>query len=84
MGHAPQAQSPKRPQKQNQKLGRHPNLLLTHLALKLRSILRKENAMNATELMLTLILIRLIVPFGLLLLIGEWMQRRERAHYYRM
>ncbi len=40
--------------------------------------------MNATELMLALVLIRLIIPFGLLLLIGEWIQRHERAHYYRM
>ncbi len=40
--------------------------------------------MNATELMLILIFARLIIPFGLLLLIGEWMRRRERAHYYRM
>ncbi len=37
--------------------------------------------MNATVLMLTLILARLIVPFGLLLLIGEWVQRRQRAPY---
>ena len=40
--------------------------------------------MNATELMLTLFLVRLILPFGLLLLIGEWIQRRERTHLYRM
>ncbi len=39
--------------------------------------------MNAAELMLILILARLIIPFGLLLLIGEWMQRRERAPYQR-
>ncbi len=84
MGRTPQTRSPKRPQKQKQKLGRHPNLRLTRPHLKLKAILRKENAMNATELMLVLIFARLIIPFGLLLLIGEWMQRRERAHYYRM
>lgn len=39
--------------------------------------------MNATEVLLTLIFIRLILPFGLLLMFGEWMHRRERAHLYR-
>ena len=40
--------------------------------------------MNVTELMLILIFARLIIPFGLLLLIGEWMKRRERTRLYRM
>lgn len=40
--------------------------------------------MNATELMLTLFLARLILPFGLLLLVGEWIRRREHAQIYRM
>ncbi len=84
MGRAPQAQVRKEPQKQNQKLGRRPNLRLTSPSLKLRTILRKENAMNAPELMLALFVLRLILPFGLLLLIGERMRRRERARFYKM
>ncbi len=40
--------------------------------------------MNAIEVMLALVLIRLIVPFGILLIVGEWLNRRERAHYRRM
>ncbi len=42
MGRAPQAQVRKEPQKQNRKLGRHPNLRLTHLSLKLRVILERR------------------------------------------
>lgn len=38
--------------------------------------------MNATELMLILVLIRLVLPFGLLLLIGEWLQSQERSRPY--
>ena len=39
--------------------------------------------MNATEVLLTLIFIRLILPFGLLVMLGGWMRRRERAQFYR-
>lgn len=39
--------------------------------------------MNATEVLLTLIFIRLVLPFGVLLLFGEWMHRREHAQFYR-
>jgi hypothetical protein len=49
----------------------------------LQVILRKENAMNAPEVLLILFLLRLVIPFGLLLLIGEWVNRRERARFYR-
>jgi hypothetical protein len=44
----------------------------------------KENAMNALELMLLFVLIRLILPFGLLLMIGEWIHRYEQVRFYRM
>ncbi len=37
--------------------------------------------MNALELMLSLLLVRLILPFLVLILIGEWIQRRERARF---
>ncbi len=40
--------------------------------------------MNASEVMLVLVLVRLIIPFGILLIVGEWMNRRERARYHRM
>ena len=36
--------------------------------------------MNAPEVMLALILLRLIIPFGTILIVGEWLKRRERAH----
>jgi hypothetical protein len=37
--------------------------------------------MNGTEIILLLFLIRLVIPFGLLLLIGEWLRRRD-ANYW--
>ncbi len=40
--------------------------------------------MNALELVLILTVIRLVVPFGLLLLIGEWIRNHERARLSRM
>ncbi len=40
--------------------------------------------MNALEMMIILTLLRLVFPFGLLLLIGEWIHSYERAHLYRM
>ncbi len=40
--------------------------------------------MNAPEVMLVLVLFRLIIPFGTLLIAGEWLIRRERARYHRM
>jgi hypothetical protein len=39
----------------------------------------KENAMNALEMMLILMILRLILPFGLLLMIGEWFHRYEQT-----
>lgn len=37
--------------------------------------------MNATEVVLILTLARLIIPFGIILLLGEWLRRRE-ANYW--
>jgi hypothetical protein len=37
--------------------------------------------MNGSEIVLLLFLVRLIVPFGLLFLIGEWLHRNE-ANYW--
>ena len=53
-----------------------PTLLTDTLDVK-ENANQKENAMNATEYVLFLSLIRLIIPFGLILLIGEWMRKRE-------
>lgn len=39
--------------------------------------------MNATEILITLILLRLVIPFGLILLFGEWINRRERSERIR-
>jgi hypothetical protein len=33
--------------------------------------------MNGIEIVVLLFVVRLVVPFGLLLLIGEWMRRRQ-------
>ncbi len=40
--------------------------------------------MNATEVILILLLVRLVIPFGLLLWIGENVQRRRLADLHRM
>ena len=37
--------------------------------------------MNATEILLFLFMVRLVLPFGLLILFGEWMSRRENARF---
>ena len=41
-----------------------------------------EDAMNAFEVLFTLVILRVVVPVGLLLLVGEWIQsgRRGRLH----
>jgi hypothetical protein len=44
----------------------------------------KENAMNAFELMVLFILIRLVFPFGLVLVLGEWAHKYERTRLSRM
>jgi hypothetical protein len=40
-----------------------------------------ENAMNAFEVLFTLVFLRLVLPIGVLLLIGEWIQSRRRARF---
>lgn len=37
--------------------------------------------MNALEVLLTLVLIRLVLPVGLLLVIGEWSRSREHPRF---
>ena len=38
--------------------------------------------MNAITYTLILFLVRAIIPFGLLILIGEWMRRRESRYWF--
>jgi hypothetical protein len=40
--------------------------------------------MNATVIILVLLLVRLIIPFGLLLWVGENVQRRRLVDFRRM
>ncbi|HLA87580.1 MAG: hypothetical protein Q7J80_10150 [Anaerolineales bacterium] len=37
--------------------------------------------MNGSEIILLLFLVRLVLPFGLLLLVGEW-ARHQQANYW--
>ena len=38
--------------------------------------------MNAFEVLFTLVFLRLVLPVGLLLLIGEWIQSRRRGQFH--
>ncbi len=37
--------------------------------------------MNGSEIVLLLFVVRLIIPFGLLMLIGEWLSRKESNYW---
>jgi hypothetical protein len=37
--------------------------------------------MNGSEIILLLFVIRLILPFGLLMLVGEWLRRKESNYW---
>ena len=39
--------------------------------------------MNGLEVFLVLLITRLVLPAGILLLIGEWARRRETRHWSR-
>jgi hypothetical protein len=43
--------------------------------------MRKENAMNGSEIILLLFVVRLVIPFGLLMLVGEWLRRKESNYW---
>jgi len=64
-------------------MGNLPNLLPMPSIAKLRVKVqkRKENAMNATEYVLLLTILRLVAPFGLIMLLGELIRRRD-ANYW--
>jgi len=44
---------------------------------------RKEYAMNTIALALIL-LVRVVVPFSILIALGEWIRRREANYWFRM
>jgi len=37
--------------------------------------------MNSSEIILLLFVLRLILPFGLLMLVGEWMHHKESNYW---
>jgi len=37
--------------------------------------------MNGSEIILLLFVVRLIIPFGLLMLVGEWLHRKESNYW---
>jgi hypothetical protein len=39
--------------------------------------------MNAIAFTLVLFLVRAIIPFGILILLGEWIRRREANYWFR-
>lgn len=67
-------------------MGDSPNLLPTPPIDKLRVQVqkRKENAMIATEYVLLLTILRLVIPFGLILLIGELLRRRDENYWLKV
>jgi len=64
-------------------MGGSPNLLPmpTTAKLRVKVQIRKENAMNATEFVLLLTILRLVIPFGLILLLGELIRRRDASYW---
>ncbi len=37
--------------------------------------------MNGSEIIFLLFVIRLVIPFGLLMLVGEWLHRKESNYW---
>ena len=37
--------------------------------------------MNGSEIILLLFVLRLVIPFGLLMLVGEWLRRKESNYW---
>ncbi len=37
--------------------------------------------MNGSEIILLLFVVRLVIPFGLLMVIGEWFRRKESNYW---
>jgi hypothetical protein len=58
--------------------------MTSRATLSLKVLKRKENAMNATFYVLVLTILRLVIPFGLILLIGELIRRRDANYWLKM
>ena len=41
-----------------------------------------EKEMDALEIMITMLVLRLVLPVGLLLLVGEWIWKRRQARFH--
>jgi hypothetical protein len=67
-------------------MGFLPNLLPMHPTAKLRLKVqtRKENAMIATEFVLLLTILRLVIPFGLILFLGELIRRHDADYWLKV
>ena len=63
--------------------GTLPEFTLFSYFHKLEMELIKENAMFGIEVILTLTVIRIILPIGLMLLFGEWVRRKETCYWIR-
>ena len=37
--------------------------------------------MNASEIIVLLFVLRMVLPFGMLLLVGEWLRRKESNYW---
>jgi hypothetical protein len=37
--------------------------------------------MNGSEIILLLFVVRLVIPFGVLMLVGEWLRRKESNYW---
>lgn len=59
-----------------------PRIAYTESEVKEKEIHRKENAMNAFEIVAVLLALRLVLPIGLLLLLGELVRGRELHRRY--
>ena len=62
-------------------MGAEPNLLCLTKAVSCNQDKEKENTMNGSEIILLLFVFRLIIPFGVLMLVGEWLRRKESNYW---
>jgi len=46
--------------------------------------IRKDNTMNGSEIILVLFIARIIIPFGMLLALGEWVRHHDANYWLKM
>ena len=61
-------------------MGWQPNLLCSPLFINCECSIGKENAMFGAEVVLVLMFIRIVLPVGLVLWIGEWAKHKEKQY----